>query len=120
MNDTLRYTFVVDTEHFGSTFSSIRDALRENGYEITKIKNTLQYSDVMYRGINTTVTGEDGYKFEIQFHTAQSLKVKDSNHKLYEEYRLDGTPEKRAFKLEQMMVKNSNGIRLPKGVENVR
>ncbi len=120
ITDALRYTFVVDTERFSSTFSEIRSTLQENGYKITRIKNTLAETGIAYRGVNVVVEGTDGYLFETQFHTLDSLKVKELNHKLYEEYRLSGTSETRRKELKQLMIANADTIQTPYGIGGVK
>lgn len=82
------------------------------------MKNTLKSSNVQYRGVNTQLKNKDGYKFELQFHTEQSLLVKEENHKLYEQYRvLDNQDVRRKQELAARMVKNSNKVPMPTGIE---
>ena len=74
----------------------------------------------MYRGVNTVVQTSDGYLFELQFHTADSLRTKEIVHKLYEEYRQLGPTSKRALALEKEMIEISDQIPIPKGAEMVK
>ncbi|MBS5865725.1 MAG: hypothetical protein KIC37_05145 [Coriobacteriaceae bacterium] len=122
IHDVIRYTYVCEVDKFGSEFSRIRKDLEEDGYTIVRVRNTLKDTDVQYRGVNTLLKDKDGYVFELQFHTEQSLRVKETNHKLYEEARLlDAKKDaKRRSELEQIMKRNADDIDLPFGIEDVK
>lgn len=93
--------------------------MEKKGYTFVEIANTLKVETSAYRGINTLMKTKDGYVFEFQFHTPQSLEVKEINHKLYEEQRLGDTPIERKNELALQMVKNSRSIETPVGVERI-
>lgn len=59
---------------------------------------------------------KSGYQFEVHFHTEQSLKIKEVNHRMYEEYRLAGTSQSRRDELAKKMISNSNSIETPAGI----
>ena len=69
-------------------FADIRRPLEGLGYKFVRVKNTLKDESAVYRGVNTQVKTPDGYTFEIQFHTPQSLAIKEKNHVLYEQARV--------------------------------
>ena len=48
---------------------------------------------------------KEGYNFELQFHTKESLEAKELAHKLYEKQRLPETPEKEKESLAREMDK---------------
>lgn len=120
INDVLRYTYVVDEKQFYNCFAEIRSALEEKGYNFIKVKNSLKSKGVMYRGVNTVVEMPDGYLFELQFHTSDSLKFKEIVHKLYEEYRQLKSTSKRAKILEKQMIEISNQVATPTGSDMVK
>lgn len=120
IHDVLRYTFTAPTGDFTEEFKRIRSAIEAAGYNMVKVKNTLQFERQAYRGVNTQVSAPDGYVFELQFHTPESLKVKESlNHKLYERARLPETGDAERDELMGKMLDNSASIPTPPGIEEV-
>ena len=79
-----------------------------------EVTNTLKDVSASYRGINTLVQNARGYVFELQFHTKESLEVKEKNHKLYEEQRLASTSKLRKLELDKTMRKNAQMIPIEK------
>lgn len=120
VTDCLRYTVVGERNNFARVYASMFDNLRKKGYTVVGVKNTLKNTDAPYRGVNALVRDKGGYIFELQYHTPQSLKVKEENHALYEEYRLSSTTSDRRNKLMLEMVKNSKTIKAPPGIENIK
>ena len=120
INDVLRYTYVLPVESFADEFARIRQALEKAGYTVVKVKNTLGDAASAYRGVNTQFETPDGFKFELQFHTKQSLDVKERNHALYEEERLEDTPLERKWELRREMADNAAKIKTPPNIEEVR
>lgn len=120
IHDVLRYTYQLPTASFAEEFARIRSALERAGYTVVKVKNTLKDPNNSYRGVNCQLETPDGYKFELQFHTRQSLEVKERNHLLYEEARLEGTPVERRWELEAEMQANASKIKTPPRIEEVR
>ena len=116
----LRYTYVLPVESFADEFARIRQALEKAGYTVIKVKNTLGDASSAYRGVNTQFETPDGFKFELQFHTKQSLDVKERNHALYEEERLEDTPLERKWELRREMADNAAKIKTPPNIEEVR
>lgn len=124
ITDVLRYTFQCDVDTLSSDFSEIREQMESLGYDFVKVKNTLGDATAPYRGVNTKIKTPDGYEFELQFHTAESLEVKEVNHKLYEEQRvLDMSTDEgraRSAELAEIMAGNASGIATPPGIEEVK
>ena len=124
ITDVLRYTYQCDTDTLASDFFEIREHLEDLGYDWVKVKNSLGDAAAPYRGVNTKVKTPDGYEFELQFHTAESLEVKEMNHRLYEEQRvLDTSTEDGKARFDELadtMASNASGIAIPPGIEKVR
>lgn len=120
VSDCLRYTVVESNGDFSQTYSKIFDNLHKRGYTVVEVKNTLMRENAPYRGINTLVKDTDGYVFELQYHTPQSLLIKEQNHVLYEEARLLSTTEDKRQALIYRMMENSKSIKTPLGVERIR
>ncbi len=119
--DALRYTMVCPAERYSRTVKSALTELREKGYEFEKrdIRNYWPKHE-LYKGINVTLrVGGTGDVFELQFHTDESWEAKNQAHPLYEESRLQETPEARREELERQMIAVFGRIRTPPKVEDI-
>ena len=115
--DVVRYTSLFNSDSLVQGYQRIVEKLKEKGYNILKVKNTMGKESASYWGINTVVENPKGYKFELQFHTPQSFKVKQElNHSLYEEFRKEGTSLERKIELESLMKEHNMSIKLPQDV----
>ena len=86
--DAVRFTFTYSTEHYAEGVLSDVDRLRADGFELLRLKNL--WTGDQYKGINSQWRRpETGLRFEVQFHTPESLEAKELTHKAYE--RLRGT-----------------------------
>lgn len=119
VTDVLRYTSVSGVDSFTDNYFRIIDSLKEKGYNEIEVRNTLKDRDAEYREINTLIQTADGYVFELQYHTPESLKIKEINHKLYEEERRAGTSKKRILELQKEMRHNASKIDVPKNVQQI-
>ena len=122
MKDVNRYTMQLKENNFVSGYNGTMKALQDNGYELVRVKNSLAREDAEYRGINCNIKSPDGSIWELQFHTAKSLEIKEVNHKLYEEQRLDTTPKARKKELGEEMIRNAKSIPTPDNcgsIENI-
>lgn len=120
VTDILRYTFCSKENDLVKGFFAIKNNLENKGYNIIEINNTFSIPNTTYKGINTLVKNPDGYIFELQFHTYQSLQIKEENHKLYEKARLSSAPTYEKIKLNDIMRKKSNGIIIPSNVNTIK
>jgi hypothetical protein len=120
MRDVLRYTYIVDTQHFTEQYQAIADGLMAQGFSPTKVANTFRGVNRMYKGVNTNWTTPDGYEFEVQFHTPESMVVKEANHVLYEEARKASTSAARRDALEQQMRDAAATIPTPPGIDGIK
>lgn len=119
IHDNLRYTALCGEDTFGKQYKGIMDGLESKGYEVMRVKNTLKDTDAPYRGVNTLVKNKKGYIFELQFHTPQSVDVKEKNHIDYNVARDKKTSLAKKSKLEAKMKQRSRDIKMPKGVEDI-
>lgn len=119
ITDALRYTVQSPTEDFTANFFAVQKRLKEKGFDMVEVVNTLKYKDAPYRGINTLVRTNTGYVFELQFHTDKSLSIKEINHLLYEEQRLATTAIKRQRELNRIMAKNAASIPTPPNIDSI-
>lgn len=122
INDILRYTMINDYESFTYKYFKVIEKMKEKGYNIIRVKNTF-VDGVTYKGINTLVQTKSGDIFELQFHTPESIKVKEDDlHKIYEKQRLlnKNKDKKKWDSLTEEMIQISNTIPIPKNVERIK
>lgn len=76
MGDVARFTSVFDPENFQENADKVLRDLQAKGYEIVKFKNFFQ-PGASYKGLNTNLRDKNGNMFELQFHTPESMKIKE-------------------------------------------
>lgn len=117
--DLVRYTECSSSKTLVNDYITTINELESKGYKVLRVKNTLRKKDVAYRGINTVIETPGGYKFELQFHTPESLDIKEKVHKLYERRRIDGISQEEAERLDDEMIALSNSIPDPDDIEAI-
>jgi len=85
-----------------------------------KLTTSIYFLHIYYKGIHINAVTPNGQKFEIQFHSPESLKVKDVIHPMYEEWRNPRTSVERKNDLGQIMQAISSNLQNPKGVDTVQ
>lgn len=121
-NYTLRYTFIFQTEKYARGFQATIEQLKKSGFEIPpnriwnawKTAETAQ--DTGYRGFNITVVSSQKQRFELQFHTAESFRLKTETHRLYEELRNSKTFDERREEIIKEMLSRAKQVERPKGI----
>jgi hypothetical protein len=120
INDVLRYTIVFSVEDYQNGYLAALSALDKKGYEIQKIWNAWNNegkpTDTGYRGINVTIISFQNQQFELQFHTAESFRVKTKTHGLYAERRSPNTTRARKSEILRIMKNLVAEIERPKGI----
>ena len=76
MGDVARFTSVFDPGNFQKNADKVLRDLQAKGYEIVKFKNFFQ-PGASYKGLNTNLRDKNGNMFELQFHTPESMKIKE-------------------------------------------
>ena len=83
VSDTVRFTFMYSTERYADGVRSDVEQLRAEGFELIKLKNL--WTDDQYKGINSQWRRpQTGLRFEMQFHSLESLEAKELTHRAYE------------------------------------
>ncbi len=117
INDSLRYTISFSAEKYKAEFQSTLNSLQEKGYKIEGTWNAWfdagTSRDSGYRGINVTIISPGGQKFELQFHTPESFKMKMETHELYEEKRLNTTSFERKNEITNIMIEKAKTVPIP-------
>jgi hypothetical protein len=117
IGDSLRYTAVFESADYAEGIQRTLGRLGEAGFRPYEVENYWGGMDD-YEGLHANLVGPEGGKIELQFHTPESLDVKERrNHPLYEEYR-ESPDALRRFDLYQEMVANMM-LGPPPGVEAV-
>lgn len=117
MSDTLRYTMLFPLSSYTSSMTAVLADLATAGYR-ERVKNFWQRGDA-YNGVNVALYTPRGHPFELQFHTPESLDMKESKvHPLYERWRTESNPKTKAdlsFKMRDLF----DSIPQPPGVLSV-
>jgi hypothetical protein len=93
--DAVRFTLCYDHGRYAEGVLADVVRLKAEGFELIKLKNL--WPDNQYKGINSQWRRlETGSRFEMQFHTPESLEAKELTHQAYERIRgSDATPAER-------------------------
>ena len=84
--DAVRFTLTYSAERYSDGVRADVDRFKAEGFELIKLKNL--WSGDQYKGINSQWRRpETGLRFEMQFHTLESLEAKELTHKAYERIR---------------------------------
>jgi hypothetical protein len=119
VKDAVRFTIHYPDDTFGNHAQAVVDSLRSSNANV-RVKNTWPpESGVPYKGINVQVTRHDGVRYEVQFHTPNSQRVKDQMHKLYEEQRVLHRDNPRWQEIELEMERMADRIPIPTGAMEV-
>lgn len=123
IKDAVRYTAVLDDDTFVDEYNTIKESLEEKGYTEIRCRN---YFDLYRQGkakhkqLTTVYEDSDGNKFELQFHTPSSIKVKEKKTSLYEEARNPNVTKRRKAELTKQMDVLAKQIKDPKGVYSIK
>jgi hypothetical protein len=83
VHDGIRYTYVIDFEHYSAEVDEARRLLSAEGYDEIAFKPS--WSSDEYKGINSQWRDQaSAYLFEVQFHTQDSWEAKQKTHDAYE------------------------------------
>jgi hypothetical protein len=84
--DILRYTVVFPTHRYTSSVREMIHALKQHQYKQHRVKNYWGPGDG-YQGINAVFVAPSGQAFELQFHTPESLSMKEEEcHSSYAKF----------------------------------
>jgi len=87
INDAIRYTFCFEPDKYVRGYGEIKQRLEASEYRMIYCKNHWR-DDPEYKGINTRWVTQEGQRFEVQFHTAESFHAKQEvTHGAYERSR---------------------------------
>lgn len=102
IRDVLRYTIIVDDKVYVSKVDEYLNRIEDMGYEVVRFKNA--WGNEYYQGINVSFMDNEGFIFEIQFHTPNGYAIKEG--KLRDVYTIIRNPNS-----PKDLVEKSNAIR---------
>lgn len=100
--DALRFTIVISDDVYTDKVEEYLHKIESFGYKVIRFKNA--WGNEYYQGINVSFIDQDGFKFELQFHTPNGYSIKEG--KLRDVYNIIRDPESPPD-----LVKKSNAIR---------
>jgi hypothetical protein len=118
INDAIRYTFRFEPETYTDGYRDVKERLEAHGYEMFYSKNS--WAEAEYKGVNTRWLTQDGQRFEVQFHTPESLHAKQEvTHGAYERIRNPLTTRPELARLEGFQREVSSWIPVPDGALDI-
>ena len=114
ISDAVRYTMVIDSDNYTKGVEEVQSKIKDSGMQFSRVKNFWQKGDD-YQGINAKVKHPAGFEFEMQFHSPESLSMKEKTHPLYEERRTSKNV-KTQWKLFERSARMISRVAVPAGV----
>lgn len=117
ISDALRYTAVFPFDTYTAGVKSMLADLETSGLKVERVKNF--WDGNSYEGINAKLRTKDGMAVELQFHTAQTLDIKEKkSHAIYELMRVTTDPAL-LKKYNQDLIDVWKDAQMPKGVRTI-
>jgi SPP1 gp7 family putative phage head morphogenesis protein len=120
MHDLVRYTQQSPHNEIAGNVKKTVDKLKTSGYTIAEVDNKYLNPNAPYKGVHITAKSPSGQYFELQFHSKESLAVKNKIHPLYEESRIVGIPQDKYDALTRQMKEITDSLPDPKGVDKIQ
>jgi hypothetical protein len=118
VSDAVRYTFTYTPQRYADGINVDVVRLKAEGFELVKLKNL--WAEEQYKGINSQWRRpETGLRFEVQFHTRESLEAKELTHEAYERIRGPLTPTERA-RLAEFQRRVNAFLITPEGITKIK
>jgi len=117
LKDLVRYTLLFEPGNYTNGVKNSIDLMKRHGFEPVAVKN--YWGSEGYQGINCNFKNKDGVVFELQFHTPQSIDIKEKqSHPLYEKLRVTKDPKE----INQLSAQISNlwkSVERPQGADAI-
>jgi hypothetical protein len=119
IHDGIRYTYVIEFEHYSPGVNCVRQLLHGGGYEPVAFKPS--WSGHEYKGVNSRWRDPaSGQCFEVQFHTPDSWEAKQKTHDAYEKIESPQTSPAERARLRAYQQRISTQIPIPAGALDFR
>jgi len=103
VTDSLRYTIIYDDTNFTDNIIESQKMLDSEGYKPLKMKNYFgSNQEGGYQGYNTVWTDKQGNNVELQYHTEESLRIKEDTHLIYQKARVETDPDEITRMIQEM------------------
>lgn len=122
IKDAVRYTVIAPTDKFVNMYYDFKADMANKGYSEISCDNyfdKFSRGEVKHKAVQSNFVDQNGYEFEVQFHTPESQDAKDKKLPLYNERRTTGISESRAKELEKQMEDLALNIPDPEGVRDI-
>ena len=117
--DAVRFTLRYPAERYADGVLTDVDRMKSEGFDLIKLKN-LWHTD-QYKGINSQWRiPETGTRFEMQFHTPESLDAKELTHAAYERIRGGVVDPAEERDLENFQRRVNGFISTPPGTDRIK
>lgn len=123
IRDAIRFTTISSDDDFVDHYNVFKKELENKGYKEVRCKNYFQQfkeGKVKHKAVQSNFKTDDGYTFEVQFHTPASQNVKNRKVSLYEEVRKVNTPNHRRVQIEKQMEQMALEIPDPKDIFSIK
>lgn len=123
IRDAVRYTTISSEKNFVRNYEAIKSKLQQKGYTEIKCKNYFEdykQGKVKHKSVQCNFRTNDGYTFEIQFHTKASQDAKTKKVPLYEEVRNPSVSDKRKAQIIKEMESLAESVRDPKDIDKIK
>jgi hypothetical protein len=118
VSDPVRYTFTYSPQRYANGVRADVELLKTEGFELMKLKNL--WAEEQYKGVNSQWRRpETDLRFEVQFHTQESLEAKELTHEAYERIRGSITRAERA-ELEKFQLHVNAFLVTPEGTAEIK
>jgi hypothetical protein len=118
IHDGVRYTFILEFDHYTESVGLAHSKLVEAGYDHIETKPGWHGEE--YKGVNSQ--WEDpasGIRFEVQLHTSESWRAKQTTHEAYETIRSNKASVEEMESLRSYQREVSATVRIPPGALNI-
>lgn len=116
MGDAVRYTQLTDHDSIASTTKKTVKDLQSKGYTVNEVDNKYQDASSDYKGVHIGAVSPSGQQIELQIHSKESMKVKETIHPMYDIARDTKTPQRVKKALQMEMHDISQKMATPKGI----
>lgn len=123
IKDAVRYTTISSEKDFVKNYNKLKSELEKKGYSETRCKNYFEdyrLGKVNHKSVQSNFKTDDGYEFEIQFHTKSSQNAKDRKVPLYEEARSTNVSAKRKDEIISQMQLLAESVEDPKDIRRIK
>jgi hypothetical protein len=118
IHDVLRYTIVFQTREYTQSVRDLMEMLKDRGFTQHRVKNYWGPGDG-YQGINCVFASASGQTFELQFHTPESVSMKEEEcHSSYSKFR-SATDSRKMMQYWEQMVSLWDMVPVPDNVLNI-